>query len=1330
MKSSTRLNMLFRFRWLCLAAFAWSAWETSGLAQQQYQGVCSRVKMVIPQELTIERIGYEATLEVTDNDGNDPITDFSAQLTFEDPKKSGNGVTNDASGLFFVQAPRIETINDINGQGVIAPTTKATIRWFIIPKTGAGGTTPNGTLFRVGCKLAGKIRGEAIPGDVLFAIPATITVRPEPYLEITYFQPRDVQGDDPFTPEVESPIPFPLGVLVKNVGYAAATKLKVDSQQPKIVENKNGLLLVAQLLGTRVNDSPLQTANLLLDLGDIPPGEARKGAWDMITSLSGTFVEFKASYRHASELGGESTSLIKSINAHFIAHEVMNDEPGRDHIKDFLADTDRDVDQLPDTLFESEGNQLPVNYLTSVTVTGGASPGGSLKVDLSADFDGWGYIRVDDPGQSRLAIARVVRSDGKILNTNNYWTNFRYTKIGNNRLNFLNIFDLVELKDYTYTVTYASGGPDVIPPVTTVHFAGQATADGNRTYITPETQVYFLSEDASPVSIVYSLTNSAFLPAIPFSISSPGEYQLVYYATDSAGNREINHTNILVIAGATALGLDQVDVPAVSIYVPGDTLSIRPVEIPIGFKAGASPTKVDAAVDIFAGVAGWASVSGVPSSPTTFRTANLKVGGDYVDFYRYQLDGQAFGGERPVATPITLSGLTDGAHTLRILGRSQYGNYLADSNALAVAWTVDPLAPPPVISGTPATPTHDRTATFHITGTGVTDYKWTLNNSFFRPETNVSAPLLFTSLGDGSQTLAILGKVNGLYPARSNSVSVSWTVDTLWGSDLTSLTRVRSASFTNIGVAKQTFVWDGRSDNGVIQPAGVYTARILIRDQLGHTNFATRLIRIGDLAGDGSVLADANRGPRNSHARGEWVVWEDQSDGTPQIYAQNLIGSGNPIVKVTSGITAQQNPRTDGHYVVWQGRQANGTFDVYIKDLTTSDPATQLTKTPTADEVAPVVEWPWVVFQRKTGLNPAAPWLLQALNLQTSKITPVSPSTQDQLDPDIQGGRVVWQDQRDVGQGEIYFSNLNTGEFLRLTTNVFGQYHPAIFDHWVVWQDNRNGQVDIYGYDLKCGKEVAITQTSENESLPRLDGPWVICEEDSMGPLTQNIRVIHLATSSFVPITRTTTLKAKPSIASGKAFWTETRNGVSEIRSIDLPSLQAVFQNRNTVVVTPAMAAAQPRVFGLLAAWNARAGVTQITHFKSYSPIAEESATMASGSPSGVNFSLSSGDFLWIEFDRNRLLELGQNTSGPLSLTPGANIVSHYAFPSEYTSFRLLRQLGLETAQAVRMLDAEAGRWSMAFVQGGQVLGEDFAIPRVGVLILDLAQGVDNFIPQ
>ena len=68
------------------------------MGQKQFQGLCNRVKIEIAQELTTERIGFEAVLKVTNNDGEDPINRFSAALTFKDVLTG-----EDASNRFFVQ---------------------------------------------------------------------------------------------------------------------------------------------------------------------------------------------------------------------------------------------------------------------------------------------------------------------------------------------------------------------------------------------------------------------------------------------------------------------------------------------------------------------------------------------------------------------------------------------------------------------------------------------------------------------------------------------------------------------------------------------------------------------------------------------------------------------------------------------------------------------------------------------------------------------------------------------------------------------------------------------------------------------------------------------------------------------------------------------------------------------------------------------------------------------------------------------------------------------------------------------------------------------------
>jgi beta propeller repeat protein len=1229
-----------------------------------------------------------------------------------------------------VRAPELHNATAIDGRGVIQPTRKAIARWFIIPKISAGGTSPDGVRYRVGCRIAGRMSGIDLPADVLTVIPDQIFVKPEPQLEITYFQPRDVQGDDPFTTEVESPIPFTVGVLVRNTGYGLARQVRIDSQQPRIVENKQNLLLIARLLGARVDDAP-RASSLLLDLGDLVPGQTRKGAWDMITSLSGEFIEFKASYRHASELGGEETSVIKSIAAHFIAHEVLDDQPGRDALKDFLADTDRDAALLPDTLCESDGLILPVHHLDNASVTGVAAPGASVEIQVAADVAGWGYMRLDDPGQARLAIARVVRSDGRVVDPNNAWTNVRYARQDNKRLAYLNLLDYVELGGYSYTLTYAVGAADTNTPVTTLHFAGPVAEANQRFYVTPDTQMFFLTEDENPVSIYYSLTNSAFRPAIPFRLTAPGEYSLTYYATDAAGNREPDRTAVLVLAGAETLGFAQIEMPVAEFFPTSDALSVRQARARLQFQAQPNPTRVAASIDIFAGTLGFVTVANVPSSPTRDTAATLAVGGERVDFYSHSLDGGPWSADQPVAQPLLLSNLGPGAHSVALRGRSRYGGYPAPANAIVAAWTIDPTAPPARVAGTPATPTHNASAAFAVSGTGVTDYRWTFDGSYYRPETTVASPIQLAGLGAASHVLSVIGKVEGAWQSTNRPTTVAWTVDPGYGSDLSALDLVFHTTLPNAGSGLQTFAWDGRSTSGALAPPGWYTLRLTLTDQLGHSQFATRLVRLRDVAGEPAVLAGADRGPKNPHARGHWAVWQDQSDGYWQIYAADLADSNRAIRSLTQGRLSQENPRTDGRYVVWQSRQPNGNWDIFLCDLDDTAPPTALTRTADADETRPALDWPWVVYSARSSLEPRAPWLLRARNLRTGAGLSVSAANADQLDPDVHSGQVVWQDFRDVGYGEIYYANLETGDRRRLTTEPHGQYHPVVYDYWVAWQDNRHGQIDLYGFDLRRQGEIRLTDSPENESMPRLDGAWLVCEEDSMGAATLNLRLLHLPTRQVFPVTHTRSLKTQPALAGADVLWQDTDAGQTRLLTAAIPFLQPVFANANAVAVTRPMVAFAGNAYTLLEHWHAAAGVREITRYVALVPqVLTETVYWANNVPNGPNFNLEPGGFLWIQFDQARVLDLGLDNVGPLNLPAGLNVFSFERFPSDLTAFRLLRQLGLDAARGVRMLDAESGRWKVALVQDGTPAGQDFPIPKVAVLMLDLARPVYNFLPR
>jgi hypothetical protein len=181
----------------------------------------------------------------------------------------------------------------------------------------------------------------------------------------------------------------------------------------------------------------------------------------------------------------------------------------------------------------------------------------------------------------------------------------------------------------------------------------------------------------------------------------------------------------------------------------------------------------------------------------------------------------------------------------------------------------------------------------------------------------------------------------------------------------------------------------------------------------------------------------------------------------------------------------------------------------------------------------------------------------------------------------------------------------------------------------------------------------------------------------------------------------------------------------------ELPTLQAVFENQNAVAITPAMVSYQQNAFNLLRAWNAQAGVVEITHYTAFVPtVVSQTARWSNGVPTGANFNLVAGSFLWIRFGDQRVLDLGVNAAGTLNLSPGVNVFSHGGFPSRYSAYQLLRQLGLGNARGVRMLDSDSGNWKVALVNSGQIAGHDFIIPKVAVVMIDMAAPVNNFRPQ
>ena len=387
---------------------------------------------------------------------------------------------NNTTAKFFIRLTSSATLpNRVAGSG------EEKLRWLIVPAPSSAGSDPTGTLYFVGAKLTYTTGGA---DSVIDVTPDSIRVVPMPLLSLDYFLPYDVYGDDPFTPQIEPSIPFNLGVRVKNTGFGTAKQVKIESSQPKIIENKQGLLIKFHIEGSEVNGQTA-TPSLLADFGNIAPNRSGVGRWIMTTSLYGRFVEFTATFTHSDELGGKLTSLISEIHTHRLVHDVMVDLPGRDVVRDFLA-----LDDTVLKVYESENND---STAVDLSADAGLSPvAGGYRVAVPASV-GFSYVKLTDPFSGAKVINSVTRSDGKPINVNNAWLSSTYLPDVQRWNYFLNIFDTNNTGGASYAVVFGNPGGGNHAPVlrqpadrvtrvgTFVGFIVQATdADGDPVSLT------------------------------------------------------------------------------------------------------------------------------------------------------------------------------------------------------------------------------------------------------------------------------------------------------------------------------------------------------------------------------------------------------------------------------------------------------------------------------------------------------------------------------------------------------------------------------------------------------------------------------------------------------------------------------------------------------------------------------------------------------------------------------------------------------------------------------------------------------------------------------
>ncbi|MBF0543563.1 MAG: hypothetical protein HQM08_03975 [Candidatus Riflebacteria bacterium] len=171
-------------------------------------------------------------------------------------------------------------------------------------------------------------------------------------------------------------------------------------------------------------------------------------------------------------------------------------------------------------------------------------------------------------------------------------------------------------------------------------------------------------------------------------------------------------------------------------------------------------------------------LNNTPANPTNQTVANITVGGTGVVKYSYSLDNGPWSPETPVSTTLSLQGLADVAHTLKVVGIDTLGNLQSQEAATSIPWTIDSIAKVAVLSNEPANPTNQTGAMITVGGTDVVKYSYSLDNSAWTAESPVSTQLSLQNLAAGSHTLKVVGKdALGNLQSQEAATSITWTID-------------------------------------------------------------------------------------------------------------------------------------------------------------------------------------------------------------------------------------------------------------------------------------------------------------------------------------------------------------------------------------------------------------------------------------------------------------------------------------------------------------------------------------------------------------------------
>ena len=422
------------------------------LANTSSSSVCSSITLQFTQKMVMTRQAFRGTLTVFNGNEQEAMKDAKLTLTVTDEK--GNIAMSDKFQVNLENLKGFAGNKNFTDGWTLDAKQEGVATVLFIPTKKAAPTVETRYAFGGTLSYVDPFTGLEVTRDLT---PITLTVKPSPNLDLTYFMQRDIKGDDPLTKEVEPSEEAEFSLLINNLGYGDATNVRMTTNQPEIVDNEKGLKVKFELMSSQLNGQEKTLAlggSVSTDFGTIPAHSTSYAQWWIKSSLLGHFTDYDVTATHLTSYDNKDLSLLNDVTIHELIRSI-DVTKGDKTLKGFMTNDIVDADDTPDMLYLSDGEIEKVNVAASSSITKTSDTEYTLTITPSEE--GWNYGNLSDPTYGVSALKSVTRaSDGKQISLRNFWQTDRTLRDGKdplyeNRIHFADQFDGKNAESYILT---------------------------------------------------------------------------------------------------------------------------------------------------------------------------------------------------------------------------------------------------------------------------------------------------------------------------------------------------------------------------------------------------------------------------------------------------------------------------------------------------------------------------------------------------------------------------------------------------------------------------------------------------------------------------------------------------------------------------------------------------------------------------------------------------------------------------------------------------------------------------------------------------------------